>query len=252
MTLKQKASWAGLLDMAERTTNQWTLVGGQMVHLHCTEHGIFPVRPTHDVDTGLDLRGHPGALREITQVLTDLGFVASIALSVGGAGHRWTRGDATNDVLIPGYLGSVKRDIHGAVGLEAPGVQQALDRSEVVEVNLDGRIAKINRPSLLEALIGKAAALEILVDNGRSRHLEDFAVLASIVRVGDIPPAREMRKLDISRLENAIGVLRTRNTVILQTIDGAEEGIARIASRLTSREISSTKPAKIRRTPFSL
>lgn len=121
MTLKQEASWSGLLDLAEQTTNQWTLVGGQMVHLHCTERGVFPIRPTHDVDTGLDLRGHPGAFREITRILMDLGFVASNALSVGGAGHRWTRGDATIDVLIPGYLGSVKRDIHGAVGRSSRG-----------------------------------------------------------------------------------------------------------------------------------
>lgn len=135
---------------------------------------------------------------------------------------------------------------------EAPGVQQALDRSEIVEVNLDGRIAKINRPSLIGALIGKAAALEILVDNGRSSHLEDFAVLALLVGVGDIPPAGEMRKLDISRLQNAIGVLRTRNTVIVQTIDGAEEGLARIVSRLTARTSSTTRPAKPQRAPFGL
>ena len=46
MTGAQFASWHALMDMHERLPDLWTLVGGQMVHLHCAEHGVSPERPT--------------------------------------------------------------------------------------------------------------------------------------------------------------------------------------------------------------
>jgi len=46
MPLEQTASWLGLLDLHEQLAEGWTLIGGQLVHLHCAERGQFPVRPT--------------------------------------------------------------------------------------------------------------------------------------------------------------------------------------------------------------
>jgi hypothetical protein len=46
MPPEQTASWLGLLDLHERLAEGWTLIGGQLVHLHCAERGQFPVRPT--------------------------------------------------------------------------------------------------------------------------------------------------------------------------------------------------------------
>src|SRR5699024_12393267 len=48
----------GLLDLSERISVGWTLVGGQLIHLHSVERGQAPVRPTTDLDTVLDIRGH--------------------------------------------------------------------------------------------------------------------------------------------------------------------------------------------------
>lgn len=45
MTPAQEASWHGLLDLYERLPLHWTLIGGQMVHLHCAERGFAPRRP---------------------------------------------------------------------------------------------------------------------------------------------------------------------------------------------------------------
>ena len=46
MTPAQAEAWNGLLDVAERHPTGWTLVGGQMVQLHCIERGVAPARPT--------------------------------------------------------------------------------------------------------------------------------------------------------------------------------------------------------------
>jgi len=53
MPPEQTASWLGLLDLHERLAGGWTLIGGQLVHLHCAERGQFPVRPTNDADARL-------------------------------------------------------------------------------------------------------------------------------------------------------------------------------------------------------
>lgn len=50
MSRAQAEAWSALLDLSERLPTGWTLVGGQMVHLHCSERGVAPTRPTDDVD----------------------------------------------------------------------------------------------------------------------------------------------------------------------------------------------------------
>lgn len=100
MPPEQTASWLGLLDLHARLADGWTLIGGQLVHLHCAERGQFPVRPTNDADTVIGVRADPGMLATLTGVLTDLGF-ESDGVSAEGLQHRWIRGDASIDVLLP-------------------------------------------------------------------------------------------------------------------------------------------------------
>lgn len=100
MPKEQTASWHGILDIYQRLDSDWTLIGGQLVHLHCAERGQFPVRPTNDADTVLDVRANPSVLREFTRALLGLGFT-SAGVSAEGLEHRWKRGDATVDVLLP-------------------------------------------------------------------------------------------------------------------------------------------------------
>jgi hypothetical protein len=35
MPPEQTASWLGVLDLYDRLPEGWTLIGGQLVHLHC-------------------------------------------------------------------------------------------------------------------------------------------------------------------------------------------------------------------------
>jgi len=69
MPEEQTASWLGILDLYGVLPEGWTLIGGQLVHLHCAERGRFPERPTNDADTVIDVRADPTMLHTFTQAL---------------------------------------------------------------------------------------------------------------------------------------------------------------------------------------
>jgi hypothetical protein len=41
MNLAQQQSWHALMDLYERVSSNWALIGGQLVHLHCAERGVL-------------------------------------------------------------------------------------------------------------------------------------------------------------------------------------------------------------------
>lgn len=186
MTAPQEASWLGLLDLGERLPSNWTLVGGQMVHLHCAELGFSARRTTTDVDAVLDVVDKPTILLEFTRVLADIGFDLAGETATGRQ-HRWVRGDASIDVLVPNGIGQRAASRTGVAGgptVQTPGGKQALRRSERVEVEVAGRVGSVRRPNLAGALIVKAAAHSIPVDPAKGRHRSDFATLATMVSRG--------------------------------------------------------------------
>jgi hypothetical protein len=160
MPAEQTASWLGLLDLYEHLNEGWTLIGGQLVHLHCADRGQFPVRPTNDADTVIDVRADPKILHTFTKMLTDLGF-RSVGISAEGRQHRWVRDLASIDVLLPEGIGeraSERQGVTGSPTLPTDGGTQALRRSQAVAVTVDGREGFVHRPSLVGALVVKAAA----------------------------------------------------------------------------------------------
>lgn len=86
------------------------------------------------------------------------------------------------DVLAPDNVGNRARLVLGAGRtIEAPGTTQALRRSEVVQVDLGETSGLVRRPTLVGALIGKAAAVTRIASQtaaDRSKHLRDFDSLA--------------------------------------------------------------------------
>ena len=186
MSAAQAASWFGLMDLYERLPHGWTLVGGQLVHLHCAERGASPQRPTDDIDAVVDVRAHPIILVSFTQVLLDLGFVPDT--SGEGLQHRWRRADAQIDVLLPDGVGERTSDRPGAGGaptLPTPGGTQALARSETVTVVVNGRTGGVLRPNLVGALVMKASAHTAGGDTARGRHRLDFVSLAALIAARD-------------------------------------------------------------------
>lgn len=113
----QAASWHGLMDVYEHLSTGWTLIGGQMVHLHCAERGSFPPRPTDDIDAVIDVRAEPLMLNRFTDTLTNIGF-APDRISADGLQHRWRRDKAQLDVLLPDGIGDVP--LPGPASLAAP------------------------------------------------------------------------------------------------------------------------------------
>lgn len=182
----QESAWLALLDLTERHPDDWVLIGGQMVHLHCAERGYSPQRPTTDADAVVNARV-PSALGSVTSTLVALGFEPGVPSS-DGIQHRWTRGPAVIDVLIPegaGERAARRRSASGFPTVAAPGGTQALQRSETVAIQVGERTGSVRRPVLLSAMIMKAAARLETTGSGRDRHCHDFAALAAVMSAGD-------------------------------------------------------------------
>lgn len=227
----QVQAWHALMDLYDRLDRGWTLVGGQLVHLHCAERGAFPARPTSDVDTVVNVRSHPKMLETFTGILRDMGFTATITGE--GLQHRWTRDLAQIDVLIPDGVGARSAalpTVSGAPTLEAPGTTQALNRTDAVDVTVAGRTGTVLRPNLVAALVGKAAArTKIIRDPAKDRHCDDFVVLAALIAARDFRQT-ELTKKDLQRLRGMLPICR--QTPSAMSIEGAAAALDRLESRL--------------------
>jgi hypothetical protein len=238
MLAAQTASWHALMDLYERHPEGWTLVGGQMVHLHCAERDYSPTRPTDDADAVLDVRADPHFHESFTATLTDLGF--TYQTTGEGLQHRWVKGDAQIDVLLPDGVGERPTSRPGAGGgptLATPGGTQALHRSEAVAVTVAGHQGHVRRPNLVGALVMKAAAHSVGTDD--RRHRLDFVVLATILAARDFredPSSTGDRR----RLRAMLAAVRKDNAVMLGNPDAAAT-LARLelAAGLTTSSSSS-------------
>jgi hypothetical protein len=227
MSVKQAASWHALMDLYQRLPEHWVLIGGQMVHLHCAEHEHFPERPTDDADTVVDVRADPNVLLAFTGALADMGFKPDT--SGDGIQHRWTKGDAQIDVLLPEGIGEAAAARHGVGGaptIQAKGGSQALARAETVDVEIEGRRGHVRRPNLIGALIMKAAAHEAIGDSAKGRHRRDFATLAALIAARDLRDAA-LRPKDRQRLRSIIAAIRIDEEVMFG-MDGAAAALDRV------------------------
>lgn len=211
MSEAQEASWHALMDLYDDIPEQWTLVGGQLVHLWCADRGANVTRPTDDIDAVLDVRAKPRILLQVTQALTDRGFTAET--SQNGVQHRWRRGEAVVDVLIPRHLGPRASRYTGAAGgrtIETPGAQKVLNRTGTALVRVGDRVGTILRPTLVGAIIGKSAAYTVELDRDRDRHLGDLVTLASLLRPSDTRAGAGLDNRERRLVSNAIGAARTK------------------------------------------
>lgn len=187
----QEASWHALLDLHDAVPEAWVLVGGQMVHRHAAERGYQFVRPTDDADAVLDVKLRPTILHDVTAALVAMGF-SSDGVSPSGIEHRWIRGEAQIDVLIPQGLGerllAKVVGVSGSPTVETPAGQIVVDHAEVIDVRVGDRVGSVRRPTLLGALIAKAAADTTVSTSSAAagRHLEDFVAMSAMLKVSDL------------------------------------------------------------------
>lgn len=228
MPPEQNASWLGLLDLYDALPNGWTLIGGQLVHLHCAERGQFPARPTNDADTVIDVRAAPTMLATFTTVLTQIGFEAG-GISADGLQHRWVRDQAAIDVLLPEGIGErsrVRRGVTGSPTLSTAGGTQALQRTETVAVTVGGRTGSVRRPTLVGALVAKAATLSNQGDAGAGRHRRDFLVLAALITARDFR-AENLGPKDRQRLRNMSAAVE-RDALAMAEFPDARQVVLRL------------------------
>lgn len=166
-----------LFDLDRDLTEPWVLVGGQMTMLHCLENGIDAYRATDDGDVVLGVWTHRSTLSRATHLVQRRGFEPRQTLD--GFGYRYAKGRSVLDLLLPEGLERQRtqpRTATGRPGFAVDGGNQALIRAERLPVRLAGHTGHVRRPSILGALVGKAAALRSDTRD-RDRHREDIALL---------------------------------------------------------------------------
>jgi hypothetical protein len=186
---RQAESWSALVELAPTLGEHWLLVGGQMVFLHEVQRRAREVRPTDDIDVVVDLRVQPTGLVAIHRRLEAAGFAQDVP-SAEGIAHRYRRAGAVIDVLAPDNIGARARLALGrGRTLSAPGTTQAFQRSQWVDVELaDGTGVAVRLPSIVGALLGKAAAVHEISSQtaaARAKHRRDLDSLATLLGVGD-------------------------------------------------------------------
>lgn len=178
------ALWHLLLDLQELLSVRWSVVGGQMVLLHALEHGQVPPQISQDADVIADVRADPEALGAVVAALASLGF-RSAGITTDGRSHRFEKSAEPTllviDVLAPEGLGpraDLTTEPPGRT-IEVPGGTQALSRTELVDIEHEGRIGCVPRPALIGAIVAKSAASGLAGDV--ARHLRDLALLCALV-----------------------------------------------------------------------
>ena len=177
--------WTTLCELAAAKPDGWTLIGGQMVLLHALEHGTEPARVSTDLDILVNARVVAGAVGDFVRHIEAAGFTLAGG-SPDGVAHRYARGHTVIDVLAPEGLGRRADLTTTPPGhtIQVSGGTQALARTELLPVTHEGILGHIPRPSLLGAIIVKAAAASVHRD--RQVQLGDLALLLSLV---EDPPA---------------------------------------------------------------
>lgn len=193
--------WTTLCELATAKPDGWTLIGGQMVLLHALEHDAEPTRISTDLDILVNARIVAGAVGAFVSLIEALGFTLA-GESPDGVAHRYTRRHMVIDVLAPEGLGHRADLTTTPPGrtIQVPGGTQALTRTELLPVECAGTHGHIPRPSLLGAIICKAAAVPVHRD--RQIQLADLALLLSLIAD---PPAMapELSHKDRVRLRGA-------------------------------------------------
>jgi len=183
MSPAQEQGWLMLLDLFQDRSNDRTLIGGQIMYLLALENGATMARTTTDMDVGINVVESLGVIRALASQLLQRGFEFG-DVSPTGTGGRFRKsadpgpGRIMFDVLAPEGL-EERTDITTvppARTIQVPGSRQALDRSQLVNVGVRESEGVVRRPSLVEALVAKAAATTIAVRSNPERDWVDAAL----------------------------------------------------------------------------
>lgn len=208
LTAQGRATWEAIAELADRVSiDEWVIVGGQMVAIHAALADVAPPRVTDDGDVVVDVRGSGRqAMGAVARTLVDIGFTV---LSSPDGVTRFVRGDATIDLLAPEGLAAHATTIAPGRAVQAPGASQAIGRRRQVTVNWTDGQTTVHCPSLLGAIVAKAAGAQEIVSLSRlerHKHQGDFVFLLSLATIVDHDgiDRTELTTKDRKRLRAAI------------------------------------------------
>jgi hypothetical protein len=154
--------WLLALELAEAlgAEQEWTLIGGLMVQLYGLERDD-ELRPTTDIDLLGAARKPPAMTEQIASLLTERGGeVAMPPRSNPAVGYRFELEGEIVEILGPDGLKRDPKTLDGLTTFQVAGGTQALRRTEVVLVSLDGSPpVAMRRPTLLGAILIKTRAV---------------------------------------------------------------------------------------------
>ena len=220
--------WNALAQLAKTVDiRKWILVGGQMVRLHASIEGVEWPRVTTDADIAVDIRTYRrDAMKEVARALIDDGF--SLQPSAEGV-SRFQKGRTFIDLLAPEGSGSLKVETaHGSHAVQAPGVTQAIHRAINVEISYLEEELTVRIPSLVGAIVGKAAScteIASLSTEDRGRHQSDLFFLLGLLSNHDvIEIAKEFTDRDRQRIFQATkSVMNDENHQAFRMIKNVED-----------------------------
>jgi hypothetical protein len=170
---------ARIADALDGQETRWCLVGGLMVALFAMEAGQLQ-RPTTDIDILGDARQRPSGTRAITQRLEQMGgSLTEVSGLDSERGFRLELDGQIVDVLAPDGLAAPPTTSGRLQTIQIPGGSQALSRIEAIEIVVEGRRARLFRPTLLGAILLKARSLE--VHDRTQDQREDLVTLLSLM-----------------------------------------------------------------------
>ncbi|PWG66772.1 hypothetical protein [Bifidobacterium callitrichidarum] len=181
----QSHPWSTVIAVAKHfDPDEWLLTGGLMVQVHSMLHDL-PVRPTHDADFLLNILTYDRIATQMRNFLGTLGFALEEDSMTGYATRFSTKSDNQVDLMVTDYLyGRQKREnatLDGKKLCGMPGGGQAIKRSQLVQIKHQSEVLTITVPDLLGAIMLKSAAWSVDKTSHRSRHLEDAALLLSLI-----------------------------------------------------------------------
>ena len=135
-----KRLWDIALDLADAfgADADWSLIGGLMVQLHGLQHED-DLRPTADIDVLGNSRKRPAMTEHLAWTLIERGGkVAMPPRSDRKLGYRFEVDGEIVEILAPDGLSSNPMTVKGLTTFQVPGGTQALARTEIILVSLDG------------------------------------------------------------------------------------------------------------------
>ena len=176
--------WETIVDIGQTlSSDNWMLVAGQMVMLHGLIVGRVMTRASNDIDLLAAVLLPPAKpkLSDCVRTVKELGF-QPLEANEPDLLHRFVHPEdgAIIDILAPDHQSWLPITKQPRATVRIDGGTQALQRAETVHMTKGSRVVEIAVPSLLGALILKAAAFK--TEKLRpDRHAADAAFLASLI-----------------------------------------------------------------------